>query len=151
MWETPPNTVSTRRRLWRIDRSNQSNRRMNKTNQPIVEVSRKQFKPTHQWIVRGYMKQILLLVTIATTLASSALSAHSTTLSHDTVVDRSPAKIGQIALNPQPLPPRYLHDKSAQLGDIALNPQPLPPRYLHDKSAQLGDIALNPQPLPPRW
>jgi hypothetical protein len=99
------------------------------------------------------MKQILLLVTIATTLASSALSAHSTTLGHDTVVDRSPAKIGNVAFKPQPLPPRYLHDKSVQLGDtLALKPQPLPPRYLHDKSVQLGDtLALKPQPLPPRW
>ena len=99
------------------------------------------------------MKQILLFVTIATAIASSALSAHSTTLDRDTVVDRSPAKIGNIALKPQPLPPRYLHDKSAQVGDtLALNPQPLPPRYLHDKSVQVGDtLALKPQPLPPRW
>ena len=99
------------------------------------------------------MKQIILFAAIATTIASSALSAHSTTLDRATVVDRSPAKIGNIALNPQPLPPRYLHDKSAQLGDnLALKPQPMPPRYLHDKSAQLGDnLALNPQPLPPRW
>jgi hypothetical protein len=98
------------------------------------------------------MKQIILFATIVTAIASSALSAHSTTLGHDTVVDRSPAKIGNIALNPQPLPPRDLHDKSAQLGHtLALNPQPLPPRYLHDKSAQLGHtLALNPQPLPPR-
>jgi hypothetical protein len=58
-------------------------------------------------MIGGYMKQILLFVTIATTLASSALSAHSTTLGHGTVVDRSPAKIGNIALKPQPLPPRY--------------------------------------------
>jgi hypothetical protein len=99
------------------------------------------------------MKQILLFATIATAIASSALAAHSTTLDRATIVDRSPAKIGNIALNPQPLPPRDLHDRSAQLGDtLALNPQPLPPRDLHNKSAQLGDtLALNPQPLPPRW
>lgn len=99
------------------------------------------------------MKQLILFAAIATTIASSALSAHSTTLDRATVVDRTPAKIGNIALNPQPLPPRDLHDKPAQLGGtLALNPQPLPPRYLHDKSAQLGNtLALNPQPLPPRW
>jgi hypothetical protein len=75
------------------------------------------------------MKQIILFVTIATAIASSALTAHSTTVGNGNVVDRSPAKIGNIALNPQPLPPRDLHNKSAQLSDIALNPQPLPPRW----------------------
>jgi hypothetical protein len=76
------------------------------------------------------MKQMLLCVTLVTAIASSALSAHSATLDRATVVDRSPAKIGNIALNPQPLPPRDLHDKSAQLGNtLALNPQPLPPRW----------------------
>jgi opacity protein-like surface antigen len=70
------------------------------------------------------MKQLLLLATLATAIASSALSAHATapiTLQ----LDRSLS--ADLALNPQPLPPRWL------------NPQPLPPR-----------LALNPQPIPPR-
>jgi hypothetical protein len=76
------------------------------------------------------MKQALLFVTIATAIASSALSAHSTILGDVNAIDRSPEKIGELALNPQPLPPRDLHRKSAQLGDtLALNPQPLPPRW----------------------
>ncbi len=76
------------------------------------------------------MKQLLFFITITTAIASSSLSAHSTILSNANEIDRSPEKIGELALNPQPLPPRYLDGKSQQLGDtLALNPQPLPPRW----------------------
>jgi hypothetical protein len=52
------------------------------------------------------MRKILLSVTIATTIASSTLAAHSTTLGN--VVDLHPVKIANlVALNPQPLPPRW--------------------------------------------
>jgi hypothetical protein len=80
------------------------------------------------------MKQILLLTTIATAISSSALSAHAAIAPHtlqfdhalQTVAVVATEKSVDLALNPQPIPPR-------------LNPQPLPPR-----------LALNPQPLPPR-
>jgi hypothetical protein len=75
------------------------------------------------------MKQILLCVTAVTAIASSALVAHSTT-TNGIIFDLSPEKVGNVALNPQPLPPRYLDGKSEQFNDaLALNPQPLPPRW----------------------
>lgn len=46
--------------------------------------------------------------------------------------------LDKVALNPQPLPPKWLKDA------VALNPQPLPPK---DPS---GPVSLNPQPLPPK-
>jgi hypothetical protein len=98
------------------------------------------------------MKQILLCVTVVTAIASSALVAHSTTM-NGSILDRSPEKVANVALKPQPLPPRYLDGKSEQFNDtLALKPQPLPPRYLDGKSEQFNDtLALKPQPLPPRW
>jgi hypothetical protein len=75
------------------------------------------------------MKQILLCVTAVTAIASSALVAHSKTM-NGIIFDQSPEKVGNVALNPQPLPPRYLDSKSEQFNDtLALNPQPLPPRW----------------------
>jgi hypothetical protein len=90
--------------------------------------------PTNWWLLRGFMKHFLLLTTIATAISTSALSAHAATASHTLQLDRAlqavavvaTEKSTDLALNPQPIPPR-------------LNPQPLPPRF-----------ALNPQPIPPR-
>lgn len=52
-----------------------------------------------------------------------------------------------VALNPQPLPPRWIPGNRGGLS--ALNPQPLPPRWVLGNRGGLS--ALNPQPLPPRW
>jgi hypothetical protein len=51
------------------------------------------------------MKQILLCVTIATAIASSALVANSTTVPIDRIQPGSGIAIDNIGLNPQPLPP----------------------------------------------
>jgi len=59
-----------------------------------------------------------------------------------------------VALNPQPLPPReaLLGGPSHRFDAVALNPQPLPPReaLLGGLSHRFDTVALNPQPLPPR-
>lgn len=55
------------------------------------------------------------------------------------LLQRSASSLEQVALNPQPLPPR-----TAGLERVALNPQPLPPR-----TAGMEGAALNPQPEPP--
>ena len=55
----------------------------------------------------------------------------------------------EVALNPQPLPPRSASEQLVSslppsiLDQVALNPQPLPPK-------DFDAVALNPQPLPPR-
>jgi hypothetical protein len=66
-------------------------------------------------------------------------------------VSTAPQVNSDVALNPQPLPPRVtqrLSRDSAVLERRGLNPQPLPPR---EAQVSIGsDVALNPQPLPPR-
>jgi hypothetical protein len=52
------------------------------------------------------MKQILLCVTIATAIASSALVANSKTVQTDRIQQGSAIVIDNLGLNPQPLPPR---------------------------------------------
>jgi hypothetical protein len=49
--------------------------------------------------------------------------------------------LGDVSLNPQPLPPRIFNPG----GPVELNPQPLPPRIERIPSW----VELNPQPLPP--
>ena len=81
------------------------------------------------------MKHLLLLTTIATAISTAALSAHAATAPYTLQLDHglqtveivATEKSADLALNPQPIPPR-------------LNPQPIPPR-----------LALNPQPIPPRY
>jgi hypothetical protein len=58
-----------------------------------------------------------------------------------------------VALNPQPLPPRetLLGGPSHRFDTVALNPQPVPPREaLSGLSRRFDTLTLNPQPLPPR-
>ena len=60
----------------------------------------------------------------------------------------------EVALNPQPLPPRDMlfGTLSHRFDAVALNPQPLPPReaLLGGLAHRFDTVALNPQPLPPR-
>ena len=59
----------------------------------------------------------------------------------------------EVALNPQPLPPRDMMfgTLSHRFDTVALNPQPLPPReaLLGGLAHRFDTVALNPQPLPP--
>jgi hypothetical protein len=81
-------------------------------------------------------------------------------LSFDTPAARAEGPVvlhrGNIAaLNPQPLPPRYLSLYRIRYGlggTVSLNPQPLPPRWIGAKNLPRpgGAVSLNPQPLPPK-
>lgn len=58
----------------------------------------------------------------------------------------APGSGQKVALNPQPLPPRWLSPYSPA-GKVMLNPQPPPPRT---SGGPFDKVLLNPQPLPPR-
>jgi len=55
----------------------------------------------------------------------------------------TPGKGQTVALNPQPLPPRWL--PSSRFDKVTLNPQPLPPRVT---GSPFGKLTVNPQPHP---
>jgi hypothetical protein len=88
---------------------------MNKTNESTVEVSNPKFIPTMRWLFRGSMKHFLLLTTIATAISTAALSAHAATATHTLQLDLASQAVEIVA--------------SEKLADLALNPQPIPPRW----------------------
>ncbi len=77
------------------------------------------------------------------------------------VVAPTDASASQLAINPQPLPPRYLTSPerfdslTPSESRLAINPQPLPPRELTSPEQfnalppAASRVAINPQPLPP--
>ncbi len=66
-------------------------------------------------------------------------------------VSKSVSHAGEVALNPQPLPPRELDGLFDPLETVALNPQPLPPQEASGFapwSVGMGEAATLPHPLP---
>ncbi len=64
---------------------------------------------------------------------------------------KTPSAVGNVSLNPQPLPPKQANGPGASAeSKVALNPQPLPPGAAKGgKGSAESKVALNPQPLPP--
>jgi len=96
---------------------------------------------------------------VAVALMAMSIGGESAHAGNPVVLNRKAA----VALNPQPLPPRYIGVvklltrnravKPLKYGDtVSLNPQPLPPRWIGAISlGRPGDkVSLNPQPLPPK-
>ena len=124
--------------------------------------ARPQVAPPSPRVTKGnVMKTTLKLTALIAVFGCAAYAYDTRGEALVAVTTTATASTLRLAINPQPLPPRYPRDpiptNTMQLSDsvIAVNPQPLPPRYPRDpiptNTSQLSGevIAINPQPLPP--
>ena len=124
--------------------------------------ARPQVAPPSPRVTKGnVMKPTLKLAALIAVFGCAAYGYETRGEALVAALTTATASTLRLAINPQPLPPRYPRDpiptNTLQSSDavIAINAQPLPPRYPRDPiptntSPLSGEVvAINPQPLPP--
>jgi Bacterial TSP3 repeat len=89
-----------------------------------------------------------------TTTYPNGEQTHRHILSSQRAVDAVDSRVDEVALNPQPLPPKTISDATEAGiiivgGQEAVPPHPITPS-IENLNAKVDAVALNPQPLPPK-